>query len=92
MESISHYHRVDTCLWLCVARSLQRLVLAIVERPDAPDASWLNRNHAEMFCQFLDEMEFGYVHPRRSSVRRRISPYRREASQNRPAYPSPIKT
>lgn len=84
---LAHYHRVDTCLWLSVARCLQRLVVSVLENPSAPDCSWLERSHVDNLLMFLDEMEFGYVHPRRTSFCRRISPYRREASLSVTANP-----
>lgn len=89
---IYHYHRVPTDLWLVVARSLERIIVDILECPSDSRCAWLNAQHAQVMLDFLDEMEFGYVHPRRSSLRRSLLPHRRRASASSSAHPSTNKT
>lgn len=81
------FHRVDTALWLCVARCLRRLILAKMENSDAPDVSWFTLDHVETLLMFLDEMECGYVHPRRTAIRFSVSLNRRAASHSSSANP-----
>lgn len=88
--TIRHYHRVDTLLWLGVARMLQRLAVAALDEPSQVISCYVGRSQVTMIWDFLDEMEYGYIHPRRSSLRRSLSPYRRAASKNVPAHPSTI--
>lgn len=85
--TIRHYHRVDTLLWLGVARMLQRLAVAALDEPSQVISCYVGRSQVIMIWDFLDEMEWGYVHPRRSSIRRSLSPYRRVAPQNVTANP-----
>lgn len=88
--TIRHYHRVDTLLWLGVARMLQRLAVAALDEPSQVISCYVGRSQVVMIWEFLDEMEFGYIHPRRSSIRRSLSPFRRSAAHIDTAYPSTI--
>ena len=84
---IYHFHRVDTVLWYDVARMMQRIIVAIVENPERPDVSFLEMNNADSMLEFIHQMEWAYVHPRRDSARRFLSPYRRVASHLSSANP-----
>lgn len=79
-DPLAHYHRVNTCLWLCVASLLQRLVVSSVAATGQEQPAVITRDDAQMLLDFLDEMEFGYIHPRRTSRFVSLSPYGRAAS------------
>lgn len=89
--TLSHYHRVDTFLWYDVVRTIQRLCVSSMECAAAEGGAPLTLSEVDLMLDFLHQMEFAYVHPRRSSARVRLYMCGRHAAANRLAYPQTKK-
>lgn len=87
MEALTHYHKVDTFLWFYVSGILRRLIVRAVEDSPLGCGASLSLPEADALLQFLDEMQFAYMHPRSTS--RRVSLAARDfmSRENRSANP-----
>lgn len=65
----SHYHRVATSTWLTVRAFLSTLLITRVEKQAHRFPVSLSDEEANALLTFLDEMRFGYIHPRSTSAR-----------------------
>lgn len=65
----SHYHRVATSTWLTVRAFLTTLLITRVEKRTHRFSVTLTDDVANALLAFLDEMRFGYIHPRSTSSR-----------------------
>lgn len=65
----SHYHRVATATWLAVRAFLSTLLITRVEKQARRFSVTLSDDEANALLAFLDEMRFGYIHPRSTSAR-----------------------
>lgn len=62
------FHAVDTALWFDVERKLRKLSVATFDNPHIRLSSILSSNDALLMAEFCSQMNFAYIHPRRSSV------------------------
>lgn len=65
----SHYHRVATITWLAVRAFLSTLLITRVEKRTHRFSVTLTDDVANALLAFLDEMQYGYIHPRSTSAR-----------------------
>lgn len=87
VNSLTHFHRVDTFLWFDVVRCLQRLCVSSMECSGHHGRAPLSLSEVDLMLDFIHQMEFAYVHPRRTSARCRLFQCGREAATKRLAYP-----
>lgn len=90
-SALSLYHRVDIVTWYVVREILQRLIREALQDEKCNAASPVSLDDADTLLLFLNEMEVGYLHPRRTSPSFILSSRRRPAASNRSAYPQKNK-
>lgn len=64
-----HYHKCADSCYKFVAALLQSLVSNFVSSQHRPQVVQLSVEHAQILLDFLEQMQFAYIHPRSTSAR-----------------------
>ena len=65
---LTHYHKVHDTVYMGVERLLRTLVVKYVEGNRRVQVK-MDADTAQCLYEFLDEMKWGYLHPRSTSAR-----------------------
>lgn len=68
-EEPSHFHRVSTDTWLAVRKFLSCLLLTRIDSHSPHFSLYLDDITANALIDFINQMRWGYIHPRSTSAR-----------------------
>lgn len=64
----AYYHRVEDILWFVISSMLRELAVSAIQQPTRPLAAVVTPEQAMQIADFVEQMQFLYVHPRRESL------------------------